>query len=147
MVEINAHKLHWHYTNKDHSSTFPLQRSSWRTYHSSNNWVHRFSSSGKVDLSQCEIGHSCRLPPRHKHQPNTSQCHFGLPRLKRWTWDMRYAVTWLQWRHNEYHCVSNHRRLDCLRNRLSRRRSKNTLKLRVTGLCERNSLVTGVFSA
>ena len=35
--------------------------------------------------------------------------------------------------------VSNHRCLDCLRNRLFRHRSKKTPKLRVTGLCEGNS--------
>ena len=38
--------------------------------------------------------------------------------------------------HNEYDGVSNHRRIDCLLNRLFRRRSKKTSKLRVTGLCE-----------
>ena len=49
----------------------------------------------------------------------------------------------LQWRHNEHGGVSNHRRLDCLVNRLFRRRSKKTLKLRVAGLCEENPAVTG----
>ena len=51
----------------------------------------------------------------------------------------------LQWRHNEYDCVSNHQPHDCLFNRLFRRRSKKTSKLHVTGLCEGNSLVTGEF--
>ena len=51
----------------------------------------------------------------------------------------------LQWRHNEREGVSNHRRLDGLLNRLFRRGSKKTLKLRVTGLCEGNSPVTGEF--
>ena len=41
----------------------------------------------------------------------------------------------LEWRHNERDGVSNHLRLDCLLNRLFRRRSKETSKLRVTGLC------------
>ena len=41
----------------------------------------------------------------------------------------------LQWRHNERNGVSNHRRPDCLLNRLFRRRSKKTSKLSVTGLC------------
>ena len=49
----------------------------------------------------------------------------------------------LQWRHNGYDGVSNHRRRDCYLNRLFRRRSKKTSKLRVTGLCEGNSPVTG----
>ena len=53
----------------------------------------------------------------------------------------------LQWRHNERNGVSNHRHLDCLLNRLFRRRSKKTSKLRVTGLCEGNSRVTGEFLA
>ena len=51
----------------------------------------------------------------------------------------------LQWRHNEHDGVSNHQRLDCLFSRLFRRRSKETLKLCVTGLCEGNQLVTGGF--
>ena len=41
--------------------------------------------------------------------------------------------------------VSNHRRLDCLPNRLFRCRSKKISKLRVTGLCEGNPPVTGGF--
>ena len=51
----------------------------------------------------------------------------------------------LQWRHNKWDGVSNHHRPDCLLNLLSRRRSKKTSKLRVTGLCEGNSPVTGEF--
>ena len=51
----------------------------------------------------------------------------------------------LQWRHNGHDGVWNHRRLDCLLNRLFKRRSKNTSKLRVTGLCEGNPPVNGGF--
>ena len=51
----------------------------------------------------------------------------------------------LIWRHNEHDGVQSHRRLDCLLNRLFRHRSKNASKLRVTGLCEENSPVTGEF--
>ena len=51
----------------------------------------------------------------------------------------------LQWRHNELNDVLNHRRLDCLLNRLFRRRTKNTWKLRITGLSEGNPPVTGGF--
>ena len=43
--------------------------------------------------------------------------------------------------------VSNHGRLYCLLNRLFRRRSKKTSKLRVTGLCGGNSPVAGEFPA
>ena len=45
----------------------------------------------------------------------------------------------LQRRHNDHHCVSNHQPYGCLLNRLFRRRSKKTSKLRVTGLCAGNS--------
>ena len=45
----------------------------------------------------------------------------------------------LQWRHNDRNDVSNYRHLDCLLNRLFRRISKKTPKLRVIGLCEGTS--------
>ena len=53
----------------------------------------------------------------------------------------------LRWRHNERDSVSNNQPHDCLLNRLFRRRSKKTSKLRVTGLCVGNSLGTGEFPA
>ena len=56
--------------------------------------------------------------------------------------------TWsLQWHHNGHNGLSNHQPQDCLLNRLFRHRSKKTSKLRVTGLCAGNSLVTGEFPA
>ena len=51
----------------------------------------------------------------------------------------------LQWRHNGRDDVSNHQPRYCLLNRLFRRKSKKTSKLRVTGLCAGNSPVTGEF--
>ena len=45
----------------------------------------------------------------------------------------------LQWRHNDHDGVTNHQPHGCLLNRLFRRRSKKTSKLRVTGLCVGNS--------
>ena len=51
----------------------------------------------------------------------------------------------LRWRPNGCDDVSNHQPQGCLLNRLFRRRSKKTSKLRVTGLCEGNSPVTGEF--
>ena len=57
-----------------------------------------------------------------------------------------FAYT-VQWRHNERDGVSNHQPHDCLLNGLFRRKSKKTSKLRVTGLCEGNSPVTGEFPA
>ena len=53
----------------------------------------------------------------------------------------------LRWRHNGRDGVSNHQPHDCLLNRLFRRRSKTTSKLRVTGLCAGNSPGTGEFPA
>ena len=52
-----------------------------------------------------------------------------------------------RWRHNGRVGVSNHQPRDCLLNRLFRRRSKKTPKLRVTGLCAGNSPGTGEFPA
>ena len=47
----------------------------------------------------------------------------------------------LKWRHNGRDGISNHQPHDCPLNRLFKRRSKKTPKLRVTGLCEGNSPV------
>ena len=52
------------------------------------------------------------------------------------------SLNTLQWRHNERDGVSKHQPHDCLFNRLFRRRSQKTSKLRVTGLCVGNSPVT-----
>ena len=54
------------------------------------------------------------------------------------------AIT-LERRHNGLESVSNHQPHDCFLNRLFRRRSKKTSKLRVTGPCEGNSPGTGEF--
>ena len=51
----------------------------------------------------------------------------------------------LQWRHKEHDGVSNHQPYDSLLNRLFRCRWNKPTKLRVTGLCEGNSPVTGEF--
>ena len=59
---------------------------------------------------------------------------------------LKFVVS-LQWRHNGHDGVSNHQPHGCLLNRLFRRRSKKTSKLRVTGLCAGNSPVTGEFLA
>ena len=58
----------------------------------------------------------------------------------------RHGIS-LQWRHNGPDRVSNHQPHQCLLNRLFRRRSKKTSKLRVTGLCAGNSPETGEFPA
>ena len=64
-----------------------------------------------------------------------SRTHFNGPR----------NVVSLRWRHNERDGVSSHQPHDCLLKRLFRRRSKETSKFRVTGLCVGNSSVTGEF--
>ena len=51
---------------------------------------------------------------------------------------MTFYIT-LQWRHNDHDGVSNHQPHGCLLNRLFKRRSKKTSKLRVTGLYVGNS--------
>ena len=53
-----------------------------------------------------------------------------------WTSSLTYT---LHWHHNDHDDVSNHQPHGCLLNRLFRRRSKETSKLRVTGLCVGNS--------
>ena len=60
----------------------------------------------------------------------------------RWSttlWCLWNATMTLHWRHNDHDGVSNHQPRGCLLNRLFRRRSKKTSKLRVTGLCVGNS--------
>ena len=64
-------------------------------------------------------------------------------------WKEMLKIIWisLRWRHNGRDSVSNHQPHDCLLNRLFRRRSKKTSKLRVTGLCAGNSPGTDEFPA
>ena len=62
-------------------------------------------------------------------------------------WLKWHHASSLPWRHNGHDGVSNHQHHDCLLNRLFARRSKKTSKLRVTGLCVGNSLVTDEFPA
>ena len=56
-------------------------------------------------------------------------------------------LTSLRWRQNDNDGVSNHQPQHCLLKSLFRRRSKETSKLRVTGLCAGNSPGTGEFPA
>ena len=61
--------------------------------------------------------------------------------------DFENTLFTLRWRHNDHAGVSNHQPQGCLLNRLFRRKSKKTSKLRVTGLCVGNSPGTGEFPA
>ena len=75
-------------------------------------------------------------------QPRWIKLHFQLLQII-----LQYPILSLQWRHNGHDRVSNHQPHDCLFNCLFRHRSKKTSKLRVTGLCARNSPGTGEFPA
>ena len=55
---------------------------------------------------------------------------------------VQFMITPLQWHQNERDYVSNHQPHGCILNRLSRRRSRKTSKLSVTGLYAGNSPVT-----
>ena len=70
--------------------------------------------------------------------------HTGHHETRYGVYDRTYT---LHWRHNGHDCVSNHQPYACLRNRLFRCRSKNTSKLRVTGLSLGGSPGTGEFFA
>ena len=86
--------------------------------------------------------------PANRSQWAHNYCDYEVmrdPVLCTGTLYIRY--TSLEWRHNERDGVSNHQRLDCIFNRLFWRSSKEAPKLRVTGLCEGNSTVTGEFPA
>ena len=73
---------------------------------------------------------------------------FRTKNWKRWKWQLwnniDFTVCYVesckpsQWRYNEHDGISNHRHLNCLLNRMFRRRLKKASKLSVTGLCERN---------
>ena len=76
------------------------------------------------------------------------ECNFSRKYLRlRWILNMAYRYGSLRWRHNDHAGVSNHQPHGCLLNRLFRRKSKKTSKLRVTGLCAGNSPGTGEFPA
>ena len=96
-----------------------------------------------------------RLAPIHHHgiishdvRCTKLKCFTSLYLLKVNLNNMRRFIdNALQWRHNEGDGISHHRRLQCLLNCWFRRTSKNTSKLRVSGLCAGNSSVTSEFPA
>ena len=74
--------------------------------------------------------------PKHESTSN-----FGLLKsnsfykiCSRQNFHIPYPLSASHWRHNDHDGVSNHQPHGCLLNRLFRRRSKKTSKLRVTGL-------------
>ena len=96
---------------------------------------HCTSQTGSIITTCCK---------QHCSQTSYSQKTYFAPLGE--LWDVCYKYS-LQWRHNECDGVSNCRCHDCLLNRLFRRRSKKTSKLRVTGLCEGNLPMTSEFPA
>ena len=78
-------------------------------------------------------------------RPRAISCELSLSELRHVTRLSKLRT--LQWRHNRRDSVSNHQHYDCLLNRLFRRTSKKTPKLRVAGLCAGNSPGTGEFPA
>ena len=95
--------------------------------------------------------YSIIIPPRHlSYNMKTLSIHVSLnTQTHTQNHHRKYTggTVSFQWRYNERDCVSNHQPHGCLLNRLFRCRSKKTSKLRVTGLGERNSPVTGEFPA
>ena len=92
------------------------------------------NSNGSPDLRvHCILSKlRCRsMKPQFKLRPANQLVAANGPRAI-----FCFLVVSLQWRHNERDDVSNHKRIDCLLNRLFRSRSKKTSKFRVTGLCE-----------
>ena len=87
---------------------------------------------------------------RHSTKSSCSSCLHFSPIILRMTSVLHarlHQKSPLQWLHNGRDSVSNHQPHDCWPNRLFRRRSKKTSKLRVIGLCVGNSAVTGEFPA
>ena len=107
---------------------------------------------------KCMYGTKLSYPINIYQQYHTTRCCNNIVlcwhshTIQRRVWDGKVSLATcnprsLQWRHNGHDSVSNHQPHHCLRNRLFRRRSKKTSKLRVTGLCEGNSPATGEFPA
>ena len=105
-----------------------------------------------INLSEWGTNRLCRKFIWKGHLQNIghfvpiSLCENSAAR-KGWSGLEGYRFFALLWRHNGCDGVTNHQANDCLPNRLFRRRSKKTSKLRVTGLCAGNSPVTGEFPA
>ena len=87
------------------------------------------------------ISHPAHLGPISHHKQNYAKKREAATH-NHWYkifWRLSKAALALHWRHNDHDDVSNHQPHGCLLNRLFRRISKKTSKLRVTGLCVGNS--------
>ena len=89
----------------------------------------------------CLLTHICVTRPQWVNKLRMVLCHmiYTMP------FDVRGLLSSSQWRHDKRDGVSKHYPNDCLLNRFFRHRSKKTSKLRVTGLCAGNSLLTVEF--
>ena len=88
-----------------------------------------------ISITGPSVLRSCRSQPHRKQGTHfTTRLLAHNPNL------VKMPFNHVQWRHNERDGASNHRHLDCLPNRLFRRRSETKLKLCVTGLCEGNQI-------
>ena len=96
--------------------------------------------------SNNELKHRTSFNSSHKHWEEVGLVILWQNRISEYR-QMKVNECSLRWRLNERDSVSNHQPHDCLLNRLFRRRSKKTSKLRVTGLCAGNSSGTGEFPA
>ena len=128
----DAVTLVWHYSdNEDHGNSVFIDKQG------SNLTYELYGQNKIIDIHiimRCHYNLVNFLPNRHNRQLIAHT----------WGWAMvclceyKFWFT-LQLRHNGCDSVSNHQPHDCLLNRLFRRRSKKTSKLRVTGLCAGNS--------
>ena len=114
-------------------------------------WAGDLSSKTLIASREIASNSSCAgSPPRSDEMRSRHFTILGRVQIQQFynsTWWCPDMYMSLQWRHNEHGGVSNHQPHDCLLNRLFRRKSKKTSKLRVTGLFAENSLVTGEFTA
>ena len=109
-------------------------------------WVKSFWLLGRIhDIRSMQVSLSMKCP----HRPPL--CGLITRRPVTYLWYAVIMHCWescrisVQWCHFEPDGVSNHQPHNCLLKRLFKRRSKKTLKLRVTGLCD--SPATGEFPA
>ena len=103
-----------------------------------------FNIMGEIELSKMMIRYltAVKKIQRHPDRLNAGSIHMEISKDRD-----ECGMNTLRWRRNGRGGVSIHQLHDCLVNRLFRRRSKKTSKLRVTGLCVGNSPGTGEFPA
>ena len=118
----------------------------WRSYEDVNIKSRRRGFARAVDQTTwLTESHTHASINQHIIVSNNDSCHVRR-QIIIWT-EADSSLSSLHWRHNDHDGVSNHQSHGCLLNRLFRRRSKKTWKLRVTGLCVGNSPGTGEFPA